>query len=125
MKPVGKPTGDRCGSIFIDANFKKWLRELIGDEYYLQLDPAADLNNMYGIECDAIRHIMSKFDVIKKDFSQNSPESFIDLPEPLNNLKLPGKVDFGQVTIKNEDMRDFFDPCVDSIIEMIKLHIQQ
>ena len=53
--PVGVPTGSRCGSIFIDQAFKQWLRELLTDDFYLQLDPSADLNNMYGIECYEIR----------------------------------------------------------------------
>lgn len=99
LVPVGVPTGGRCGSIFIDQAFKDWLRDLLTDEYYLQLDPDADLNNMYGIECEAIRKIMSEFDTIKREFHKESGDMFLDLPEPLNNLTLPGRVDGGQVTI--------------------------
>jgi hypothetical protein len=99
LTPVGVPTGGRCGSIFIDQAFKQWLRRLLTDEFYLQLDPQADFNNMYGIECETIREIMKKFDIIKKDFRQDGEDEFLDLPKPLNNLTLPGRVDGGQITI--------------------------
>jgi hypothetical protein len=99
LVPVGHPTGRKCGSIFIDQAFKQWLRLLLTDRYYLQLDPDADLNNVYGVERQEIREIMSEFDTIKKSFEQESGDMFLDLPKPLNNLTLEGRVDGGQITI--------------------------
>ena len=136
------PTGWKCGSIFIDRDFKQWLRELLTDEYYLQLDPDADINNMYGIECEAIRKIMAEFDIIKKDFHRESGNMFLDLPAPLNNLTLPGRVDGGQITITkyvslhdltnlelificSDEMQEFFQPRIDDIVEMVKYHIRE
>ncbi|KIW07011.1 uncharacterized protein PV09_01906 [Verruconis gallopava] len=127
LVPVGVPTGARCGAIFVDQAFNMWLRHLLTDRYYLELDPDADLNNIYGIQSHHIREIMDEFDIIKKYFHQESGDMFMDLPRssPLRNLTLENRVDCGQITIKNETMRDFFNPCVDEIIEMIKLHIRE
>jgi hypothetical protein len=96
---IGKPTGEKCGSIFIDQEFKRWLRRLLTDRYYTELDPDCDINNVYGVEGQKIREIMAEFDTIKKAFEQDSGDMFLDLPRPLNNLTLDGRVDGGQITI--------------------------
>jgi molecular chaperone DnaK (HSP70) len=67
---------------------------------------------------------MANFDILKKDFSQDSEDVFLDLPVPLHNLSLDDRVDCGQITITREAMEDFFNPCVDEIVEMVKYHIR-
>jgi len=49
----------------------------------------------------------------------------MDLPEgPLDNLTIGEKVNGGELTITNEEMQSFFDPCVDQIIDLIQSQIQ-
>lgn len=99
LKRIGFPTGRKCGSIFIDQDFKDWLRRLLGDRYFLELEPNADLNRIYGTEGRALRDLMARFDTIKKEFHTNSGPMYLDLPKPLNNLTLDNRVEGGQITI--------------------------
>jgi hypothetical protein len=93
-------TGAKCGSTYIDANFKRWLRNLISDRNYRQLDPKSSRKiNAHTTEGQKIRAIMKEFDGYKRKFASGSRDMKIDLPEPLENLDIKGKVDKGLLTI--------------------------
>ncbi|KAF2115771.1 hypothetical protein BDV96DRAFT_574453 [Lophiotrema nucula] len=128
LQEIGCPTGHRCGSIFINIEFKRWLRRLIGDKYYSQLDPqlAANKISSHSTEGRAMRELMAAFDEHKVGFEGNNGQIFqMDLPNPLHNLNIPGIVDLGQITLKASDMEMFFDTCVAQIVELIRGHMLQ
>lgn len=102
---LGKEThneaGEKCGSIFINLAFKKWLRELIGPENYQQLDQAQLVEKIssHDAEGERMRTLMKSFDIFKRKFVQGHRDIKIDLPEPLENLNLDNRVVGGQITI--------------------------
>jgi hypothetical protein len=78
--------------------FKKWLRDLIGPKNYQKIDPNTVMGKItsHAVEGKAMRNIMEQFDDRKERFE--GPEDgdiHIQLPEPLNDLTIPGKVDEG------------------------------
>jgi len=93
--------GDKCGSIFIDLEFKKWLRTVLGEGNYLLLDPDSEGQAItpYAREGRAMRHIMREFDLFKREFKNDGRDIKMDLPEPLNTLTIPGRVDEGELII--------------------------
>jgi hypothetical protein len=72
-----------------------------------------------------MRKVMRKFDACKKAFSNDVNEMHIELPQELHHLNIPEKLFQGQLTITHEQMRKFFDPSVDSVVELIKGQILQ
>ncbi|KAG4439732.1 hypothetical protein IFR05_004810 [Cadophora sp. M221] len=119
--------GARCGSIFIDFAFKRWLRDFIGPELYSNLDEEYfnDKIGSHDREGEQIRSLMKKFEVYKRKFHHNHRDIKMDLPEPLEHLNLQDRIHEGLLIIKNRDMMSFFDPCVDSVIELISGQIAQ
>lgn len=101
LNQIGAPTGQKCGSIFINQEFKRWVRLLLGDEEYRKLDPNLDIerNATHASETPAMRILMKKFDALKKNFSTNSREVRLTLPPPLQNLVIPNRVNQGLITI--------------------------
>src|ERR1700761_7954418 len=93
--------GDKCGSIYIDIEFRKWLRDHIGEANYRQLDSNLNVErtSSHATEGKAMRLLMKKFELLKKNFSDDGRDAFLDLPHPLDNLNMQGKVDGGQITI--------------------------
>ncbi|KAF2823206.1 actin-like ATPase domain-containing protein [Ophiobolus disseminans] len=121
-------TGAKCGSSFINVGFKKWLQrpDVLGDHYkMLDSRSAEDMINARATEAGAMRDLMRDFEGQKKAFHKECHEMHIDLPEPLVQLTVPGRVEEGELTITNEDMCSFFDPHVDRIIELIQDHVLQ
>lgn len=126
LKQEGYPYSSKCGSTYIDTRFKQWLRGVLGERYFQQLDPNSRRSGISAIsEGSRMRHVIKQFDPHKKKFSSNSPSMKIDLPEPLNNITIPGKVNQGELTITNAEMKSFFDPCVDGVIELYQGQLQQ
>jgi len=93
-------------------------------------------------ESSRMRFVMKQFDVYKKNFHATSPSKKIDLPEPIHKISIPGKVKDGELTITKYDlqpdynnvmqliscsaeMRSFFDPCVDGVIDLIQGQLHQ
>jgi len=72
-----------------------------------------------------MRELMQGFDKHKGKFNRDHRDIKMDLPYPLHNLNIDNKVVGGEITITNEDMRSFFDPCVNRIIELIQGQIDQ
>ncbi|KAF2188028.1 actin-like ATPase domain-containing protein [Zopfia rhizophila CBS 207.26] len=125
LQKIGDPTGKKCGSIFIDMEFKKWLRSLIGDKNYQKLDPNTEANKIssHATEGEAMRILMKRFDALKKQFHSGSEDRHVDLPKPLHNLTIPGKVNSGEITITCYQMSKFFDVCIEQIVELIEQHM--
>jgi hypothetical protein len=101
LKRVGLPSGRKCGAVYVDRAFKYWLRTLLGDQKYKELDQDADFNKgtSFSSESQQMRMLMARFDVLKKRFSSKPRDSRLDLPDPLANFNMPGKVNKGQVVI--------------------------
>ncbi|KAI4922167.1 hypothetical protein J4E90_000595 [Alternaria incomplexa] len=127
LEQIGKPTGSRCGSIFINLEFKKWLRMLLGEEEYLKLDPNLDIdkNANHASETPAMRELMQAFDDVKKQFAFSTPDVRFSLRGELENLDIFGKVNKGLITIPQSTMRGFFDSCIKEIVELIWEHVDR
>jgi hypothetical protein len=121
------PTGAKCGASFINRTFREWLQEELGDEYYSQLDPRSDSERIsaHATEGGAMRRLMQAFELQKKDFKGASPDMQIELPPPLHKINIPGRVEEGILTITNDDMRFFFDDCINEVIDLIQSQIGQ
>ncbi|KAH7078751.1 hypothetical protein BKA63DRAFT_591475 [Paraphoma chrysanthemicola] len=120
------PTGARCGSSFINKDFKKWLRRILKAEY-AKLDPITEDDDIsaHATEGGAMRELMKAFDAHKKAFHQDSTEMHIDLPRPLHQSNIPGKVEQGDLSITKKNMQSFFDPHVDEVIDLIQGQLTQ
>ncbi|KAL2063769.1 hypothetical protein VTL71DRAFT_5574 [Oculimacula yallundae] len=127
IEPVTIAAGRQCGYIFINLAFKNWLRHLIGADNYRILDQAESANKItsHDYEGEKMRLLMKRFDIYKRKFARGQRDIKLDLPEPLKDLCLEGKVVGGQITITYADMRSFFDPEVDSIVELLQGQILQ
>lgn len=119
LEQIGGPTGnlhqcrhptqwlirlsvDRCGSVFINMEFRKWLRNLIGPKNYQKIDQNTVMGKItsHSVEGRAMRQLMEQFDDRKKAFTGPDDDDIaIRLPEPLADLSIPGKVDEGEVII--------------------------
>ncbi|KAF3050005.1 hypothetical protein E8E11_009658 [Didymella keratinophila] len=127
LEQIGRPTGAKCGSIFINRAFKRWLRSQLGDEHYTKLDPNMEIDHdsSHSSETPAMRDLMQRFDERKQAFTRESRDQYLDLPFPLENLNVPGVINEGQITITRSLMEDFFDSCIDVIVEMVKWHMER
>lgn len=90
-----------CGSMNINAEFKKLLQRLIGETNYCKLDPRyeAQVSHPSIIETAQMRKIMRTFNVFKRDFAKESRNAKLDLPKPLEGLNVASKVVDGELTI--------------------------
>jgi hypothetical protein len=88
LETVTIPTGEKCGSVFIDNAFKDWLRRILGDHHYRQLDPdsVGVMFGSYKSEGQGIRELMKAFIPRKERFRGTDSDVLLTLPEPLNNL---------------------------------------
>ena len=122
------PESGRCGSVFIDMAFKKWLRKTIEPHNYYLLDPAnAGKKRIYpyASESGPMREVINRFEAKKKVFDSSTTEIRLDLPEPLDKLTIPGKVNQGQLTITSEDMEDFFSYSINAVLGLIDRQIDK
>jgi len=73
----------------------------LGDRHYRTLDPESRGQKIsaHTTEREQMRIVMKKFDGIKRKFSNNARDMKLDLPKPLDNLNIPGKVLGGELTI--------------------------
>lgn len=109
LERVTRPTGEKCGSIFIDENFKQWLRKTLGSKHYSKLDPrkASQKISAHSTEGEQMRAIMRAFDAYKRKFAKSARPMKMDLPEPLDNLDMGEKVVGGELTISKYDLEGF------------------
>jgi hypothetical protein len=70
-------------------------------KYYRKIDANMDWNNTssHAIEGKQMRMLMKSFERHKRRFRKDYPDIKMDLPEPLQNLTIDGKVDQGEITI--------------------------
>ncbi|KAF2827326.1 actin-like ATPase domain-containing protein, partial [Ophiobolus disseminans] len=127
MEQIGKPTGGKCGSIFINRAFLKWLRSELGESYYRELDPNLDIDKdaFHASESPAMRYLMQEFDERKQTFDRDSGDFRLDLPEPLADLTIDGVVNQGEITVTRALMEWFFDTCIGDVVGMIKYHVKE
>lgn len=128
LEKMTMATSEKCGSAYIDANFKRWLQRVIGDRYYRVLDPR-NIGQQVGVhtsESKQMRQLMKEFDPHKKAFSNNVGDvMMLDLPAPLEKLNIVGKVSEGELIITHEEMKAIFDLCVDEVVQLIQGQITQ
>jgi hypothetical protein len=93
--------GYKCGSIFINLAFKKWLRHLLGESRYQLLDPTQLVTKIssHDAEGAGMRELMRRFDMYKASFIEGQPDMRLDLPAPLEHLQLDDRVIAGQIKI--------------------------
>jgi hypothetical protein len=75
---------------------------LLGDKNYQMLGPNTELNKItsHTTEGKAMRELMKESDTCKRRFRKVYNQNIhLDLPAPLDNLTIPGKVDGGEITI--------------------------
>lgn len=94
-------SGDKCGSAFIDTAFKRWLRDTIGVEKYAELDPANARQRIspHSAESGSMRELIKRFEIKKRGFSNESGDIRLDLPAPLSNFSMEGRVREGELLI--------------------------
>ena len=99
--PTDTSPGYKCGAIFINVAFKQWLRDLIGEEKYQQLDQVKISYKIssHDAEGERMRILMKRFEVRKKRFVKDGRDVRIELPEPFHNLNIPDRVDKGLILI--------------------------
>lgn len=93
--------GAKCGSSYIDQNFKRWLNRIIGDRHYRVLDPrsAGQQIGAHTMEGRHMRQVVKRFDEKKRLFSNKANEIHLDLPNPLNTLNITGRITQGDLRI--------------------------
>jgi len=93
--------GAKCGSIYIDREFKGWLRDdVLGKDYYGYLDPSGTERTMaVGTEGEKMRQVMKAFVECKRAFTGKEDHMTIELPDPLHNLTIDGHVDQGELIL--------------------------
>ncbi|KAL2073566.1 hypothetical protein VTL71DRAFT_10892 [Oculimacula yallundae] len=93
----------------------------------LSLDPNSRGQQIsaHAMEGKEMRLVMKKFEMLKKTFSGTGGLLKLDLPGSLSELNIPRRVTQGELSITSQEMKGFFDPCVDSVVELIQSQIQQ
>jgi len=82
--------------------FKRWLRGLIGPDHYQALDPNTVKGEItsHSVEGEAMRQLMESFDARKERFKgPSSGDIKLRLPEPKDDLTIPGKILEGRLII--------------------------
>jgi len=101
------------------------VKNLLGKTNYALLDPDNDGEiRSHTVEGKAMRELMKTFNRRKKNFSGKG-DAIIGLPYPLDTLTSGTEVKAGALTVKDSIMREFFDPCVNKIVEMINGQIDR
>jgi len=93
--------GSKCGSIFVNLAFKRWLLRLLGKDMYWELGQAQPVTEIssHDVEGERMRVLMKTFDVHKRKFSKGHRNVKIDLPEPFEDFNMDDRVVGGQITI--------------------------
>jgi len=90
LEKIGIGKSQKCGSVFIDGEFKIWLREKIfGRELYEHLEPNARRVKAHSTTGKEMRSIMNEFVAHKRRFTgmEGGQDKFeIDLPSQFTSL---------------------------------------
>ena len=111
---------------------------------YERIDPNTVMGKItsHVMEGEAMRELMKDFDIRKKLFTGLEDDDIrLELPRPLDGLSIPGKVEEGDfvipaymylspkliamLTSSSKEMENFFDVCVEQVVELIKGHFVQ
>ncbi|KIW07496.1 uncharacterized protein PV09_01461 [Verruconis gallopava] len=126
LEQIGHPTCKKCGSIYIDAKFKEWLRAHLGKHWRL-LDPKSLKGriNAQMTEGQNMRSIMAEFEGFKKAFGSGQREVRFRLPEALKDFNSGNAIVAGEVIISQKQMKAFFDDCVDGVLSLVRDQVLQ
>jgi molecular chaperone DnaK (HSP70) len=103
--------GDKCGSTFIDRNFRKWLTTKLGEGVMKEI-PEAKLGPG--------SRISREFEAIKVSFTGAATKSYVAVPTDAGIMDdLAKGIDDGELLVTEEDLMEMFDPCVDRTLELI------
>ena len=104
-------SGDKCGSTFIDRNFRKWLTAKLGEEAVKKI-PEEKLGTG--------SRISREFEAIKTSFTGATRKWSLPIPNEAGVKDDPAKgIDDGELLVTAEDLMEMFDPCVDRTLELI------
>ncbi|KAH7336643.1 hypothetical protein BKA65DRAFT_37690 [Rhexocercosporidium sp. MPI-PUGE-AT-0058] len=110
-------TGDKCGAIFIDREFKSWLQRKLGAEKF-----------------GMIRHewlrpesrMMRTFEEAKMSFEDDNIMAFVTMPPEISREDDEAlDIEDGEMRLDPEDMREIFDPCVNRVLTLVDSQIDE
>ncbi|KUJ14213.1 uncharacterized protein LY89DRAFT_720573 [Mollisia scopiformis] len=127
LEEISIPTDGIHGSEIVDENFKRWLRGRLGERNYKKLDPHSTGQGIGAsvTEQENMTLLMRRFEEKKRSFVRTMKEIYLTLPQPMNINNILAGVLHSDLKITGEDMREFFDPCIDGIINLILGQFQQ
>ncbi|KAH7417779.1 hypothetical protein BKA64DRAFT_761386 [Cadophora sp. MPI-SDFR-AT-0126] len=125
LEQIGEPHSRKCGSVFIDGEFKTWLRdELLGPDDYEKLEPNSKKRiKPHSTTGRKMRDVMKSFVEHKCSFTggEDADHRFtIELPAEFKGLSIDDYVDEGLLQLDRNDMMLLFEKCVDEIVALVK-----
>jgi len=125
LQQIGEPHSRKCGSVFIDGEFKMWLRDsVLGPDDYEKLEPNTKKRiKPHSTTGRKMRDIMKVFIEHKRAFTGNEePDHLftIELPTEFGDLNMDGCVEEGLLTLDYDMMVWLFETCVDDIVALVK-----
>ncbi|KAH9212735.1 hypothetical protein DL95DRAFT_463734 [Leptodontidium sp. 2 PMI_412] len=110
-------TGDKCGAIFIDKEFKSWLRQKLGQEKFGMIR-----NEWLRPES----RMMRTFEEAKMSFEDDNIMAFVTMPPEISREDDEAlDIEDGEMRLDPEDMREIFDPCVNRVLTLIDSQIEE
>ncbi|KAH0564764.1 hypothetical protein GP486_001847 [Trichoglossum hirsutum] len=104
-------TGDKCGSTFINRDFRKWLREKLGPKT-MELIPPEKLREG--------SRIIREFEAAKMSFSGDTMKAYLTIPREAKIDDDPSLgIEDGDMLITDKDLRELFDPWVNKTLQLI------
>ncbi|KAH6698437.1 hypothetical protein BKA61DRAFT_496842 [Leptodontidium sp. MPI-SDFR-AT-0119] len=110
--------GAKCGAIFVDLEFKLWLRRKLGIYRFRKIRKE---------RLNAGSRMMRDFESAKKCFEGHDEETFFLWMPPEIGAKDDPIMDVvdGEMQIDSDCMREIFDPCVNQILTLIDGQIEE
>ncbi|EWC44291.1 hypothetical protein DRE_01117 [Drechslerella stenobrocha 248] len=104
-------TGDTCGSTYINRAFENFFKTRLGRHYDLRVAQQ--------------QRVMRNFEEVKCGFRDREDQETYSVVVPgKNNIPEAGIVD-GEFEITRAQMRGFFDPAIDKVIELLAEQVSQ
>ncbi|KAK0122814.1 hypothetical protein ONS96_009847 [Cadophora gregata f. sp. sojae] len=103
-------TGAKCGAIFIDREFRSWLRRKLGQEKFGM------------IRKEWLRpgsRMMRTFEDAKMSFEDDNIMAYVQMPPEIGREDDASlDIEDGEMRLDPEDMRQIFDPCVNEVLTL-------
>ncbi|KAH7141116.1 hypothetical protein EDB81DRAFT_692772 [Dactylonectria macrodidyma] len=104
-------TGDKCGATYVEKEFLAWLEQWIGSDRFKKIP---DQRKRHGSQ------MMSQFEENKFRFDGEDDDMEVRLPKECNikdeeSLNIEDQV----LSLKTDQMKKLFDPCVNRTLELI------